>query len=126
MTKIKAVKKEVKEAVEQAAKNIYFATGSAKLLTKSYGPLNTVVKMLKDNPDYQVSIEGNSDNTGTAARNQTLSEERAASVAAYLKSKGIDESRITSKGNGQDNPIASNKTAAGRAKNRRVELKISY
>lgn len=120
------VKKEVKDAVDKAAKSIYFATGSAKLLSKSYGPLNSVVKMLKDNPDYQVGIEGNSDNTGTAARNQTLSEERAASVATYLKNKGIEESRISSKGNGQDNPIATNKTAAGRAKNRRVELKISY
>ncbi|HQY12973.1 MAG TPA: OmpA family protein, partial [Ferruginibacter sp.] len=57
-------------------------------------------------------------------KNQTLSESRAASVKTYLVSKGVDESRLTSTGYGQDKPVADNKTAAGRAKNRRVEMTV--
>jgi outer membrane protein OmpA-like peptidoglycan-associated protein len=115
---------EIIEKVNLAAKNIFFATGSAKLLAKSYPSLNNVVKVLQDNPTYKVDIEGHTDTTGTHDKNMILSNDRAASVKAYLISKGIDESRITSTGYGPDRPIASNKTAAGKAKNRRVEMKL--
>ena len=115
---------EIIEKVNLAARNVFFATGSAKLLAKSYPALNNVVKVLQDNPTYKVDIEGHTDTTGTHEKNMVLSNDRAASVKAYLVSKGIDESRITSAGFGPDRPIASNKTAAGKAKNRRVEMKL--
>ncbi|MEP6617079.1 MAG: OmpA family protein, partial [Ginsengibacter sp.] len=118
------IKPEIIEQVNVAAKNIFFATSSAKLLAKSYPKLNTVVKILADNPSYKVDIAGHTDSTGGHDMNMGLSDNRAASVKAYLVSKGVDESRITSKGFGPDMPIATNKTAAGRAKNRRVEMKL--
>ncbi len=112
------------ERVNKAAQNVFFATGSSKLLAKSFPKLNDVVTILKENPTYKVNIDGHTDNTGKADKNQTLSESRAASVKAYLVSKGVDESRLTSTGYGQDKPVADNKTAAGRAKNRRVEMTV--
>ncbi|HUS03200.1 MAG TPA: OmpA family protein, partial [Chitinophagaceae bacterium] len=118
------IQPEVIEKVNLAARNIFFATGSAKLLAKSYPSLDNVVKILQDNPSYKVDIEGHTDTTGTAEKNHVLSHDRANSVKAYLISKGIDESRISSAGFGFDRPIASNKTAAGKAKNRRVEMKL--
>jgi outer membrane protein OmpA-like peptidoglycan-associated protein len=71
----------------------------------------------------KLDIDGYTDNTGDAAKNQALSETRAAAVKAYLATKGVDESKMTSAGHGSDSPAADNKTAAGRAKNRRVEMK---
>ena len=120
------IKEEIKKKIELAAKNIYFATGSAKLLAKSNKGLNEVVKILNDDPGMKLVIDGHTDNTGKPDKNQVLSENRAAAVKNYLVSKGVDESRLTSAGHGQDQPIADNKTAAGRAKNRRVEMKLNY
>jgi OmpA-OmpF porin, OOP family len=121
-----AIKEEVKKKVDFAAQNILFATGSYKLLSSSNKGLNDVVKILQDNPDLKLSIDGHTDNTGTPEKNQALSENRANAVKSYLASKGIDEGRLTAAGHGQDEPIADNKTAAGRQKNRRVELKLGY
>jgi outer membrane protein OmpA-like peptidoglycan-associated protein len=118
------IKPEVIEKVNLAARNIFFATGSARLLAKSYESLNDVVNALTENPTYKVDIEGHTDSTGSAERNHVLSHDRANSVKAYLLSKGIEESRITTEGYGPDRPIASNKTSAGRAQNRRVEMRL--
>jgi outer membrane protein OmpA-like peptidoglycan-associated protein len=118
------INKEVIEKVNVAAKNIFFATGSAKLLAKSNAALNNVIKLLNENPTYKVEIAGHTDNTGTAEKNQTLSESRANAVLDALKKKGVDETRVTAVGYGPDKPIADNKTAAGRAKNRRVEMTL--
>jgi len=74
----------------------------------------------------KLGIHGHTDNVGKPDKNKVLSENRAAAVKKYLVTKGVDESRITSVGHGQDEPVADNKTAGGRAKNRRVELKIGY
>jgi len=120
------IAQEVVEKVAYASRNIYFNTGSAKLLSKSFAPLNEVVKILQENPDLKLSIEGHTDNTGSADRNQQLSEERAAAVKAYFAGKGIAASRLSSAGYGQEKPVADNKTAAGRQQNRRVELKLGY
>lgn len=112
------------QKIEYAAKNVYFASGKFTLLSKSFKPLNDVAKIMNDNPDLKLDISGHTDNTGDAAKNQTLSENRAKSVLDYLVKKGVDASRVTSAGYGQDQPIADNNTAAGRAKNRRVEIKV--
>jgi OmpA-OmpF porin, OOP family len=79
---------------------------------------------MKDNTELNLDISGHTDNTGDATKNQTLSENRAQSVKDYLIKKGVEESRITSAGYGPDQPVADNTTAAGRAKNRRVEIKV--
>jgi outer membrane protein OmpA-like peptidoglycan-associated protein len=118
------IKQEIIDKINYAAKNIFFATGSAKLLPKSFKPLNEVAKIMGENADLKLNIEGHTDNTGKADKNQALSQSRAEAVVAYLKSKGIDESRLTGAGYGQDQPVEDNKTPAGRAKNRRVEMKI--
>ena len=119
------ISEEIVKRVNKAAQNIFFSTGSSKLLAKSYSKLNDVVSILKDNPSYKVNIDGHTDNTGKEDKNQVLSENRAASVKAYLVTKGIDESRLASTGYGQEKPVADNKTAVGRAKNRRVEMTLS-
>ena len=112
------------QKVNVAAKNVFFATGSAKLLPKSFPPLKTVAKILTDNPSFKIIVEGHTDSTGKHDMNMKLSDDRAASVATYLKSVGIDESRIRSEGFGPDRPIAANKSISGRAANRRVEMKL--
>ncbi len=121
-----AISQDVIQKVEFAAKNIYFTTGSAKLQSKSFKPLTEVVTIMQENKDLLLDISGHTDNTGNAARNQALSETRATAVKAWLVSKGIDASRITAAGFGQDKPVADNKTEAGRKLNRRVELKVGY
>ena len=118
------ISEEIIKKVNVAAQNIFFSTGSSKLLAKSFPKLNDVVTILNQNPTYKVNIDGHTDNTGKADKNQVLSEARAASVKAYLVSKGVAESRLTSTGFGQDKPVADNKTAAGRGKNRRVEMAL--
>ncbi|MEO8412415.1 MAG: OmpA family protein [Ginsengibacter sp.] len=112
------------EKVNKAAQNIFFATGSYKLLAKSYKSLGDVAQILKDNPSYKIDVDGYTDITGNVDKNQTLSENRANSVKQYLIGNGVDESRINSTGHGVNDPIADNKTAEGRAKNRRVEMKL--
>ena len=120
------IPEEVKKRVNLAAKNILFVTGSSKLQKSSFKGLDDVVKIMNENPGMSLAIDGHTDNVGKDEMNQTLSENRANSVKAYLVSKGIDESRITATGHGETMPIADNKTAAGRQKNRRSELTLSY
>ena len=117
---------EVSKTVDYAAKNVYFSTNSTKLLSKSNAPLNELAKILNDNPNLKLKIDGHTDNTGADAYNLKLSDGRAASVKSYLVSKGISEDRLESEGFGETMPIGDNKTAAGRAKNRRVEMKVYY
>ncbi len=106
------------------AKNVQFATGSAKLLPAAVKELNELVKIMEEHPNFNVSIEGHTDNTGTAAINTSLSAKRAEAAKAYLVKKGVSADRLTAAGFGPDQPIADNKTAKGRAANRRVEFKL--
>lgn len=103
---------------------ILFAVNSAELSPNAKRDIDKLAKTLKDYEGTNVIIEGHTDNTGSYELNQKLSEKRAAAVAAYAKSLGIDGSRFQSKGYSYDQPIADNSTAEGRAQNRRVEIII--
>ena len=118
------IAKEVIEKINMDAKNIFFATGSFKLLPKSFKSLDEVATILKSDDLYKIQIDGHTDAQGDDAKNQVLSENRAKAVKDYLISKGVAEGRISSTGYGETKPIADNKTAAGRAKNRRSEMTI--
>jgi OmpA-OmpF porin, OOP family len=84
--------------------------------------VDEAVKMMKENPSLNVSVEGHTDSVGSDAYNQKLSERRAQVVSDYLVAEGISASRISTRGWGKSKPVASNKTADGRAQNRRVEI----
>jgi outer membrane protein OmpA-like peptidoglycan-associated protein/Tol biopolymer transport system component len=104
--------------------NIFFETGKATLTPESKGELNRAVELLKTNPTMKIEISGYTDNVGSAASNMTLSQNRATSVLNYLVTGGIDASRLTPKGYGPNQPIASNDTPEGRQANRRTEFLI--
>ena len=104
--------------------NIYFATGKTSFDESSSSDLQKLVQFLNDNPALQLEIQGHTDNVGSAAGNKKLSEQRASSIVNYLIAKGIDKSRLTAKGYGSTSPIDSNANEDGRAKNRRVEMKL--
>ena len=118
------IAKEVIEKINVAAKNIFFATGSFKLLPKSFKALDEVANIMKSDDLYKIQIDGHTDSQGSDESNHTLSHNRAKAVKDYLISKGVAETRINSTGYGETKPIADNKTAAGRAKNRRSEMTI--
>lgn len=101
---------------------INFDTGKSTIKPESEGVVSELIKMLKSNPSLKISVEGHTDNTGNAAANKTLSESRAKAVVDKLVAGGIDKSRLTSQGWGQEKPVADNKTEEGKAKNRRVEI----
>ncbi len=121
------IKEEIVKKVATSAKNIFFVTGSAKLLPKSFKSLNDVAAILKEDAALKLDIEGHTDNTGSDKINNPLSQNRAKSVYDYLTTKGgVDASRVTSEGFGSTKPVADNKTAKGRGLNRRVEMKLKY
>jgi outer membrane protein OmpA-like peptidoglycan-associated protein len=96
------------------------------LLSKSFKGLDEVVKIMAADQAMKITIDGHTDNVGSDASNQKLSENRANAVKSYLVKKGVDANRIEVTGYGETKPIADNKTAAGRQKNRRVELELKY
>jgi outer membrane protein OmpA-like peptidoglycan-associated protein len=102
--------------------NILFDTGKSTIKKESQTLIDQLYELLKNNSGLKVSIEGHTDNTGTPDGNKILSVSRAEAVLKALVSKGIDKSRLSSKGWGQEKPVADNKTEEGRAKNRRVEI----
>jgi OOP family OmpA-OmpF porin len=104
-------------------RGVQFATAKYTIRPSSYPILDQVVEVLSKNPSLRVEVDGHTDSTGSAAFNQTLSEQRAEAVLEYFVSKGISRGRLTARGFGPRNPVASNATAEGRAQNRRVELK---
>ncbi len=106
-------------------RNITFELGSATIEASSNSVLDQLVATLKSQQDFNLEVVGHSDNVGAADFNQTLSEQRAQSIATYLTEQGINPDRIKSKGMGESQPIASNVSVSGRAMNRRVEFYIT-
>jgi outer membrane protein OmpA-like peptidoglycan-associated protein len=101
-----------------------FETGKATLQPESYTVIDELVAYMQRKDDEKIEIGGHTDNVGNAKSNKILSEARANTVRAYLLTKGIEPERVFAKGYGMTVPIASNKTAAGKAQNRRTEVKI--
>ncbi|MDI1353607.1 MAG: OmpA family protein [bacterium] len=101
---------------------INFETGKSDIKPESQKVIDEMAEMLNNNATLKVSIEGHTDNVGTTANNKTLSESRARAVMNALIAKGIDKGRLSSKGWGQEKPVADNITDEGKAKNRRVEI----
>lgn len=120
------VKEEVKKKIDEAAKKVFFDFGSSKIGKESYKVLDEVVKILNDDKDLKLAIDGHTDNIGTAEKNNLFSQQRADAVKNYLISKNIAPERLTSTGFGFTQPVSDNNTAKGRALNRRVEMKLSY
>jgi OmpA-OmpF porin, OOP family len=112
--------------ITQIASRIFFETNSDKLKVASLSQLDELTTILKKYDAANLTIEGHADSQGDDAYNLTLSQKRTEAVKTYLMSKGIMESRLQAIGYGETNPIASNNTADGRAKNRRVVLKTSF
>jgi outer membrane protein OmpA-like peptidoglycan-associated protein/tetratricopeptide (TPR) repeat protein len=108
-----------------ALHHVFFDTGSDVLTANSFAELNKLHFFLKENPDIKVEIAGHTDNIGNAQKNTLLSENRAKSVVFYLQNKGIDKKRLTFKGYGSKQPIASNDDEIdGRELNRRIEVTV--
>ena len=104
---------------------ILFTTNKAELNTAAKTSLTEFSKVVKENSDMDIAIIGHTDNTGSDAINNPLSENRAKSVSTYLKNSGVNASQIkTVEGQGSKNPVADNSTAEGRTQNRRVEVYI--
>ena len=103
---------------------LLFDTGQASLQPASQEQLGNIAAILKAYPQVKVKIGGYTDNTGDPSANQQLSQQRADTVMAQLVTLGVDPSRMSSQGYGQDNPVADNSTEEGRQKNRRIALEV--
>ena len=118
------VKEEHIKELNQYGKTILFNTGKSSFQDVSYSALNSMVDVMKQFPNAKFAIEGHTDSTGSDKINDPLSNDRANAVRDYLISKGISASRLSSQGFGSKRPIDDNKTVAGRANNRRTEIKL--
>ncbi|TKC09309.1 OmpA family protein [Pedobacter frigoris] len=112
-----------RRVVDEAIKNLEFDLGKSTIREKSYATLNRVAALLIEK-NFSLKLAGHTDNTGSMALNLRLSKDRAESIKAYLVGQGANPSRIEATGYGPNQPIASNKTADGRQKNRRVEFTL--
>ena len=101
---------------------ITFDIGKANIKPESMTEINRIAQLMKDNGDLKFEVQGHTDNTGTVAGNQKLSEQRAQAIVNKLVEMGIAANRLSAKGMGQSAPLADNSTDEGRAKNRRVEF----
>ncbi|MDH7913847.1 OmpA family protein [Winogradskyella sp. SYSU M77433] len=116
---------EVMETLNSYARTILFDTGKASFQKETDQVLQAMVAIFKEYPQANFAIEGHTDSVGAKSTNQALSDRRANAVRDYLIANGIKAERLTAKGYGEENPIATNKTRAGRAENRRVEVKLT-
>ncbi|MDR1544815.1 MAG: OmpA family protein [Prevotellaceae bacterium] len=120
------IKKEILKVFKQALHGIQFETGKATIKKKSNTILNSIAKIMKENPDFNLDIAGHTDDVGNDDMNMDLSKRRAAAVKAYLVKQDIAEDRMKTEGYGETLPVATNKTSAGRAENRRVEFTVIF
>lgn len=104
--------------------NITFPTGQAQIASSFYEVLDSVAIVLAEYDQTLVVVAGHTDSSGSDTFNKNLSQQRANSVSAYLKSKGINQIRLEPVGFGEEQPIADNSTASGRQLNRRVEITL--
>lgn len=118
------VEKEDKEVLDLAKKAVQFETGKPILKKESYPVLEQLAKILMKYPDYRLNIEGHTDDVGSEAANQKLSEDRARACYDFFMYKGINPDRVRYQGFGETKPVADNKTEAGRSLNRRVEFSL--
>ncbi len=125
LAKIAEVTKTENGIVVTLKNDILFDTGSAVLSEASQKTLIDLNRVLKKYPENIILVKGHTDSTGTAAYNQTLSEKRAKAVYDFILENGLKTSSLSYKGYAATQPVASNNTAEGRAKNRRVELSIT-
>lgn len=114
----------VMKSLNDYAKTILFDSAKSSFKQQTYPVLQAITAILKEYPNSNFSLEGHTDSDGKDASNQTLSEDRAAAVKNYLVENGINAARLSSKGFGESAPVDTNKTAAGKANNRRVEVKL--
>ncbi|MBZ9730235.1 OmpA family protein [Salegentibacter sp. JZCK2] len=115
---------EVISELNEYSKTVLFDLNKATIRTDSEEALQSIAEIMNEYSNTIFHIEGHTDSTGSAEYNEKLSRERAASVKAWLEENGIPSSRLTSEGYGEERPIATNNTAAGRQDNRRVEISL--
>mgnify|MGYP000094000954 CR=1 FL=1 len=118
------VTEEVQKQLNDYARTILFDTGKASIKAESTTVMVDIIQILNEYPNAKFTVEGHTDSVGSAKLNQSLSEKRANSVRDFLIDKGIGAGRLTAIGYGEDKPIATNNTRAGRAQNRRVEINL--
>jgi len=116
---------EVIEQLNQYSKTILFDYDKATIRQESYSALQSIADVMKEYPNTVFHIEGHTDSRGSDAYNMKLSKERASSVMTYLTTIGMPANRLTSEGYGEERPVATNNTAAGRQQNRRVEISLN-
>jgi outer membrane protein OmpA-like peptidoglycan-associated protein len=120
------VKEAAKKVFEKALQGIQFQSGKDVIKNTSFPILDEIVKIMKENPNYLLIINGHTDNVGKPESNLTLSEKRANAVKNYLLKGGVEESRLTAQGFGDTKPLVENTTAENKAKNRRVEFIVKF
>ncbi|MCF8269797.1 MAG: DUF5723 family protein [Crocinitomicaceae bacterium] len=120
------IEKEVIEVLKTAFDNLEFEVAKDIILAGSFNSLDELAGVLMKKPSWKLEITGHTDNAGDDASNLILSKKRAEAVKTYLSSKGIDIGRFVIQYYGETKPIADNSTAEGRAKNRRVEMKVVF
>jgi OOP family OmpA-OmpF porin len=114
----------IMKSLNDYAKTILFDSGKSSFQKQTYPVLQAITAILKEYPNSNFSLEGHTDSDGSDESNHKLSHDRAAAVKSYLVENGISTDRLTSKGFGETMPVDSNKTRAGKANNRRVEVKL--
>ncbi|WP_088339875.1 OmpA family protein [Robiginitalea sediminis] len=118
------VTEEVQKQLNDYARTILFDTGKASLKPETTRVFVDIIRILNEYPTARFTVEGHTDSQGSNATNQRLSEQRANAVRDFLIEEGVDASRLQAIGYGEDRPIASNNTRAGRTQNRRVEINL--
>lgn len=119
------ITKEAESSLKEYAKAILFNVGKTSFKAGVTSKLNEMVKVMNNNPNATFVIEGHTDSSGSASLNLRISEKRAIAVRDYLVKQGVDTTRLEAIGYGEGEPVASNKTRAGRAQNRRVVVKVT-